>query len=290
MPNDERYDSLLFPGELLRFCRRCGELIVARGPGRPRSYCGRCRAVVAEEHERARRPRGVERACRGCGGRFESRYGRRYCSQGCWYRVACARWRDAERARRGRSWERVCEVCGCAFRAKSSARYCGRGCKVVAERERRRPEVELRAAERERRREERRAAEALLRFFAGDGRRCAECGEWFVVRRGSRYCSRACCNRHARRNAKHRRRERVRRGGGSVSLAYIVERDGRRCHICGRLVRMRAKAPRPLSPTLDHLVPLADGGAHESSNVALAHFACNVARGVAGPAQLLAFG
>jgi 5-methylcytosine-specific restriction endonuclease McrA len=80
------------------------------------------------------------------------------------------------------------------------------------------------------------------------------------------------------------------RGGKSVSRARIAERDGYRCHLCGRAVRMRAKAPHPLSPSLDHLVPLAAGGRHEPSNVALAHYACNVRRREFGAAQLLLFG
>lgn len=295
MPNDERYDNLLFPGERLRFCARCDALIVEPiRAGRPRRYCDRCRLEVRRLRSRARP---VERACRQCGRRFESRHGRRYCSDECRACAATARAR-ADRARNGRSWDRVCEVCGGAFRAKASARYCKRRCKDAAERERARPELERRARERERdaveRRLERERRRELLRLFAGTGGQCAECGKWFyddasVRQRRSRFCTRTCYSRAMSRNGKHRRRQRMRQGG-SVSLAYIVERDGRRCHLCGKLVDMRAKVPHPSAPTLDHLVPLAAGGEHAPGNVALAHFACNVARRDVGPAQLIAFG
>jgi len=67
-------------------------------------------------------------------------------------------------------------------------------------------------------------------------------------------------------------------GGSRVSRARIAERDGWTCHLCGERV-LKVKAPHPLSPSLDHVVPLAHGGAHEPGNVALAHLRCNVLRG-----------
>lgn len=48
------------------------------------------------------------------------------------------------------------------------------------------------------------------------------------------------------------------------------------CGICGNPVDFGLKFPHPLSPTVDHIIPVAKGG-HPSdiSNLQLAHFCCN---------------
>ena len=48
------------------------------------------------------------------------------------------------------------------------------------------------------------------------------------------------------------------------------------CGICGQPVDFRLKWPDPLSPTIDHIIPVAKGG-HPSdiNNLQLAHFTCN---------------
>ena len=48
------------------------------------------------------------------------------------------------------------------------------------------------------------------------------------------------------------------------------------CAICGRPVDMSLKAPDPMSPTVDHIIPVNKGG-HPSdiNNLQLAHWICN---------------
>lgn len=48
------------------------------------------------------------------------------------------------------------------------------------------------------------------------------------------------------------------------------------CGICGHEVDFSLKFPHPLSPTIDHIIPVAKGG-HPSdiANLQLAHFYCN---------------
>lgn len=48
------------------------------------------------------------------------------------------------------------------------------------------------------------------------------------------------------------------------------------CGICGRPVDMSLKYPDPLSPCIDHIIPIAKGG-HPSDidNLQLAHWTCN---------------
>lgn len=48
------------------------------------------------------------------------------------------------------------------------------------------------------------------------------------------------------------------------------------CGICGRSVDFTLRYPHPLSPCIDHIIPIAKGG-HPSDldNLQLAHFTCN---------------
>ncbi|WP_308424770.1 HNH endonuclease [Longimycelium tulufanense] len=90
----------------------------------------------------------------------------------------------------------------------------------------------------------------------------------------------------------NRRRRALKRRVGSepYTLAEIVVRDNSRCGLCGRKVRLSYKAPHPLSPTIDHVVPLAAGGDDTRANVQLAHFGCNSRKGTGGSQQLALIG
>lgn len=48
------------------------------------------------------------------------------------------------------------------------------------------------------------------------------------------------------------------------------------CAICGHPVDKELKFPHPMSPTIDHIIPI-DKGGHPSdlANLQLAHFSCN---------------
>jgi 5-methylcytosine-specific restriction endonuclease McrA len=56
-----------------------------------------------------------------------------------------------------------------------------------------------------------------------------------------------------------------------IERAYIIMRDGSRCHLCG-------KKCRPHDIHLDHLVPISRGGSHDESNLRVACAACNVSK------------
>lgn len=53
----------------------------------------------------------------------------------------------------------------------------------------------------------------------------------------------------------------------------------RLCGICGKPVDLSLKAPNPLAPCIDHIIPVSKGG-HPSdiSNLQLAHWTCNRAK------------
>jgi len=61
----------------------------------------------------------------------------------------------------------------------------------------------------------------------------------------------------------------------NVNSKEIFMRDGWKCQICGGMVLKRAVVPHPMAPTIDHIIPLAEGGTHEPKNVQCAHFICN---------------
>lgn len=118
------------------------------------------------------------------------------------------------------------------------------------------------------------------RFVAGA---CRECGGSFVVvdgrsAMGYAYCSHGCERRASRRAGRERRRAR-RAGGERVFRRKVFERDGWRCRLCGGKVARDKAVPHPRAPTVDHIVPLAEGGQHAYLNVQTAHFICNSRKG-----------
>lgn len=121
--------------------------------------------------------------------------------------------------------------------------------------------------------------------------RCRVCNEWFVSEHRDVTCSSVCRSeyrRDRRRAGKDRRRARKRQA--FVETVYrkkVFEADGYRCHLCGKKTDPSKAAPHPKAPTLDHIVPLADGGRHERTNCRTAHFLCNSRKGDRGGGEQL---
>jgi 5-methylcytosine-specific restriction endonuclease McrA len=67
----------------------------------------------------------------------------------------------------------------------------------------------------------------------------------------------------------------------------IFERDQWTCQLCQRPVDDTIAWPAPLSPSLDHIVPISKGGDHSRANSRLAHLACNSSRGNRGDDEQL---
>jgi 5-methylcytosine-specific restriction endonuclease McrA len=53
------------------------------------------------------------------------------------------------------------------------------------------------------------------------------------------------------------------------------------CYLCGKPVDFSLKPPHPLSPSIDHVIPIDKGGSPDDiDNLRLAHRTCNRAKGV----------
>lgn len=168
----------------------------------------------------------------------------------------------------------ICTICGKEFAGRPNSRYCSEDCKKESARCKHK---EYWATKK--------AAEVVNEFVT---KTCKECGDKFITnlfacRRV--FCSDKCSTKHFRhtpaailtrkRNAQTRR---ARLRGGKVESFNSVEifvRDNWRCQVCGERVDAALSHPHPMSPSLDHTIPLAKGGTHERKNVQLAHLICN---------------
>jgi 5-methylcytosine-specific restriction endonuclease McrA len=184
-----------------------------------------------------------------------------------------------------RPTHRACSGCGTDISAKpGQARFCSKRCNEVASGKRRDAPPS--------------PAECAL----------PECGATFQPKKtGQRCCSekhgKLLYNRESRADGRqkpgawndkrrdnyHRRRalKKDASTGEPVLFAAIAERDRWRCCLCRKAVSPTIKWPDSMSPSLDHLVPLSKGGAHDPSNVALAHLGCNSAKNNRGSGEQL---
>lgn len=120
---------------------------------------------------------------------------------------------------------------------------------------------------------------------------CPICGKLFipsVVGKQQRYCSEKCRNRaaeHKKRPVKDaKRRSRIAvRCDNNITIQALYKRDNGKCWLCGELTSLDdatvseqgAFIAGDYYPSIDHVVPLAKGGAHTWDNVKLAHRICN---------------
>lgn len=73
------------------------------------------------------------------------------------------------------------------------------------------------------------------------------------------------------------------------SSLEIFNRDKWICQICKNKVNKKLKHPDPMSPSLDHIIPISQGGLHVRKNVQLTHLRCNIKIHTGGIKQLRLF-
>jgi HNH endonuclease len=278
----------------LRQCEVCGESYSRSGAGGKTKYC-------SDDcfRRRRERPPVIElRTCAGleCGKTFEAsshhQARKRYCSQKCYLqtksrmkalRVVACRWCDQPftRAERGalevfcsddckkakrradkriaakkctaRSVRATCDSCGLWFRRQldsktTTCQLCRQGMAVT---------------------------HGLASTYTNRGCRCQDCTT--AVTQERLHYKRKQVAAGFPLDVNHRAR--ARRYGVEaeyINKLTVFERDNWICGICNDPVDREAPWPASESPSLDHIMPLAVGGAHNYANVQCAHLGCNL--------------
>lgn len=83
----------------------------------------------------------------------------------------------------------------------------------------------------------------------------------------------------ASKRAEGLRRDAIKAAGERFKKIEIYERDEWMCWICGGEIDSNLTYPDPFYVSLDHAVPLSQGGEHTRANARTAHLRCNIQRG-----------
>ena len=309
-------------------CAVCGVSFTPerKGRGRPSSVCSpeckkeraRRRDAAAWAKRRDAMPRFVTKICAVCGRSFtvtaaQSRWAMT-CSPECKKERAPSNWPRAKCQRCGESFQykpsrkgrycsqecaiadqstktpRECKCCGAEFAAKASAKglFCSKGCYVTWQRAQpRKP--------RKKRPKPVKYPSSRVYF-----RTCDVCGRLFTARAAqTKRCSQQCKIDHAGVRVKDLYALATQYVDGRYIggqwraglYAYLVERDGDKCGICGCRVNITLKSGTRGSrrgPSVDHIIPRSRGGSDDPSNWRLTHWGCNQSRGNRGGGEQLA--
>jgi len=265
-------------------CARCGARFDWIQVRKPRKYCDSCRWIRAVP---------TPKQCEGCGAVFlGERSTKRYCSRACNANV-----RNATRAD---GVPTQCGYCGIAFTpkfARSPGKYCSRRCNLMVNHSGKSSAWP-------------RPTQLTVVPWAA----CLHCREWFVASTGRKQHTSACRHQltyvspvpaprpcrvcgvvgppimrqggytctpcgaasRAASSRENKGRRRARKRGAPCerfTRQEIFERDDWTCYLCGRLALGEWNDPD--EPTIDHIQPLAKGGAHTRINVACCCRRCN---------------
>lgn len=123
--------------------------------------------------------------------------------------------------------------------------------------------------------------------FEPEQRTCAWCGKSYTTdyKHRSIYCSDKCLNASLHSNRKKRLKGKI--VDRDISLQKVDKIFNHRCALCGEEVNWNDYSidqdgnfiAGPSYPSMDHIVPLSQGGMHEWNNIQLAHFKCNAVKG-----------
>jgi 5-methylcytosine-specific restriction endonuclease McrA len=73
------------------------------------------------------------------------------------------------------------------------------------------------------------------------------------------------------------------RGPNWTARAKRIAGQASTCAICGRELLHGAPPRSRWSPSVDHILPAALGGSHDSANLRAVHYGCNARRGARQP-------
>lgn len=274
-------------------CEQCGTVFATReNRGARTRFCSRLCYTNSQ-----RIWRGVIKNCAQCGVKFvQDARDRTYCGQACG-RIGASRTRHSKSLR-----QQACQHCGVEFarrpRSRDAVKYCSRECAFADKTHLARlpkppkpkpppplvacvqcgqefPKSGVRKLCSDTCRRKRNSV-ISLRYYnytpKRDPRPCKRCQVVFVPPQGAvEFCSPRCRRLHTG-NAYPKPRY-------TASVAEIGDRDGWRCHLCRRNVKVK-------DATRDHIIPQSLGGSHKADNLRLAHRSCNSKRQNRGAAQI----
>lgn len=249
-------------------CKACGEMYIGRAQSR---YCSNPDCTIPRRSNRGKPNQ--NKTCSECGKNGVVAHG--LCSS------HYSKWRRAQGLRSDKVHTKSCEFCGQLFRTTTKrVKHCSSTCGVrnIAGWSKSK-DVALRA-------KPKRLPQPVVhkrttnRLTCGS---CRVCGASFVSFNMDVTCSDECREiRNRQVKVLHKAKRRALKRNAFVAPVYrkkVFEADGYRCHICGKMTSRNAVVPHPKAPTIDHLIPLAQGGMHEPSNCRTAHFLCNALKG-----------
>lgn len=188
---------------------------------------------------------------------------------GQWCKDCYREWHRQRYAAKADDSPRDCAWCGESYRpkARTKSEFCSRKCKEQA----------------------RNAAVSAATIQAKPDRECLHCGRSLPrsMRADAVFCSQKC------NNAAHALQRKLRaRTGEDEKPGYlraaICKRDKWRCGICGDRVNPSLEHPHPRAASLDHVIPVSEGGTNEPANLRLVHLVCNLRRRNLGGGEQLA--
>jgi hypothetical protein len=213
--------------------------------------CSRCQTVrqTSEFYKAPRYPDGFNPWCKAC--------------YRAWHRARYTPKDGADDSLRD------CASCGESYRpaARRPSQYCSRRCKNTAKNAR---------------------TAAALQGSKPTDRICMHCGDQLPqrMRADAIFCS-VECNYKA-----HALQRKLRARTGEAAKpgylrTHIANRDKWRCGICKKRVNRKLAHPDPLCASLDHVIPVSEGGTNDVWNLRLTHLVCNLSRrNVGGNEQL----
>ena len=255
---------------------------------------------------------GLELTCRACGVQFVHDRRKAYCSAKCYP----SRQRESEPWAWAESRQTFrCFCCGAWYQPKRKGRitYCSRECcftvKAAFEQNKRQDAALMHAARSADRlwraspqgveeTKERARQYWKARYKPITETNCVQCGGLFTRGMGNptRFlCSAVCFDEQKQKErriktAQKQVRRRRQQSGERIDPIAVFKRDGWKCQICGcRTPQSRRGSHHPKAPELDHIVALANGGAHAWDNVQCACRSCNGSKGASDYGQMLLF-
>lgn len=159
------------------------------------------------------------------------------------------------------SFNKDCPTCLTPFTAKYLYQiYCKRSCKLVATHARSRGQTTM----------EYRFTPSPIYVKTCDG-----CQQLYTARvEHQKFCSQFCKKQFNDSIVRQRRQKLNETARGFKAKLFF--RDEGLCGICKHPVDISLKYPDQMSLSIDHIIPLAKGGAHAMYNLQIAHWICNI--------------